>query len=96
MTNEPTAGVRTPVQLRQWLIERIAGYLETTPAQVDSRLPFVELGLDSVYALTLSGDIEDTFGIEVEPTMAWDHPTVAALADAIFEELRPAGGVADE
>lgn len=35
--------------------------------------------MDSVCALSLCGDIEDDFGIVVEPSLVWDHPTVAHL-----------------
>jgi acyl carrier protein len=51
----------------------------------------VELGLDSVYAMTLSGDVEERFDIEVEPTMAWDHPTVNALARHLTDVLGSRG-----
>jgi acyl carrier protein len=75
-------------QLREWLVERVARYLEIAPAQLDPDQPFAEIGLDSVYALTLCGDIEDALGIEVEPTMAWDYPTVNVLAQGVYDELR--------
>ena len=42
-------------------------------------MPLAEYGLDSVAALSLCGDIEEEFGLIVEPTVAWDHPTVQAL-----------------
>ena len=56
--------------------------------------PLAELGLDSVYALTLCGDIEDPFDLEVDPTIVWDHPTIRSLA---ARHLRPArgGGVSE-
>jgi acyl carrier protein len=80
----PTATTDT---IRQWLTERVAHYLERPPTEIDEHTPLVDLGLDSVYAMTLSGDVEEEFGLEVEPTVAWDHPTVAALADFLHEEL---------
>ena len=85
----------TPGQLQAWLVERIAGYLGIAPGRLDPDQPFAEIGLDSVYALTLCGDIEDALGIEVEPTMAWDYPTAAILAAGLHEELRARVGTAD-
>ncbi|HKP06061.1 MAG TPA: acyl carrier protein, partial [Microbacterium sp.] len=35
------------------------------------------------YALTLCGDIEDEFQLEVDPTIVWDHPTIRELAEGI-------------
>lgn len=75
------------VELKPWLAERVAGYLEIEAAELDSTAPLAELGLDSVYALTLCGDIEDAFGIEVEPTLAWDYPTLDLLTEALREQL---------
>ncbi|MEO3743396.1 acyl carrier protein [Plantactinospora sp. B5E13] len=63
-----------------WLAERVAFYLERPADEIDPDAPLVELGLDSVYALTLCGDIEERYGLVVEQTLPWDYPTVNALA----------------
>ena len=73
----------------QWLAARVASYLNTTADEIDPDLPLAEYGLDSVYALILCGDIEDTFGLVVEPTLAWDYPTVNAMAAYLRAELDP-------
>ncbi|MEU4574811.1 acyl carrier protein [Nonomuraea sp. NPDC023979] len=72
--------------IRNWLRARVAFYVERTPEEIDPDVKFVEVGLDSVFAMSLSGDIEDEFGLVVEPTVAWDHPTVNALADYLHAE----------
>lgn len=69
--------------LEAWLTDRIAAYDNTGGVAVTTTTPLTDLGLDSVYALALCGDIEDEFGIEVEPTIAWDHPTIKELAAAL-------------
>lgn len=63
-----------------WLTESIADYRQVRPEEIDPDVPLADLGLDSVYALTMCGDIEDRFGLETDPTVAWDHPTINALA----------------
>lgn len=82
----PTAGHSTE-SLTTWLAERIALYLKREPADIDPDVPLAEYGLDSVAALSLCGDIEDDFGLEMEPTIAWDYPTVQALVGHLMEEL---------
>ncbi|MFI2612148.1 acyl carrier protein [Kitasatospora sp. NPDC018619] len=77
----------SPQELGDWLTERVAFYLECPAEDVDRTRRLVEMGLDSIYALTLCGDIEDHFGIAVEPTLAWDHPTVEALTAFLGAEL---------
>ncbi|MFE3851891.1 acyl carrier protein [Streptomyces griseorubiginosus] len=84
----PTAPDTHPAaDIRGWLVERIAFYLECPREEIDEGAPLVDIGLDSVYALTLCGDVEDHFGLLVEPTMAWDHPTVDAITAHLTEEL---------
>ena len=85
----PDATVVVPVdEIRDWLIERVAFYLQRTAEAVQPAVPLVELGLDSVYALTLCGDVEDRLGLIVMPTLAWDYPTVDAIAAHLHEQLR--------
>jgi acyl carrier protein len=73
--------------IQDWLMERVAFYLEIPQNTIDPEASLVEMGLDSVYAMTLSGDVEERFGLELEPTIAWDHSTVAALARYLSGEL---------
>ncbi|MCJ0871759.1 acyl carrier protein [Streptomyces sp. AP-93] len=76
-----------PQEIRDWLVHRVAYFLECPVSQIDATAHLVEIGLDSVYALTLCGDVEDRFGLLVEPTMAWDHPTVDAITVYLAGEL---------
>jgi acyl carrier protein len=51
--------------IQEWLMERVAFYLEIPQYTIDPDASLVELGLDSVYAMTLSGDVEERFGLEL-------------------------------
>jgi acyl carrier protein len=79
-----TTGVE---DIRAWLLERVAYYLERPAGEVGTGDHLVEVGLDSVYAMTLCGDVEDHFGLAVEPTMAWDHPTIDAMTAFLAAEM---------
>ncbi|MFD3551600.1 acyl carrier protein [Streptomyces goshikiensis] len=85
-TADRTAPV-TAEDIRDWLVNRVAFYLEVPADSIPPDAKFVEMGLDSVYAMTMCGDIEDRFELEVEPTIAWDHPTVAALTKHLHDVL---------
>jgi acyl carrier protein len=78
--------------LTGWLIDRVAVYLKRAPSEIDPVVPLAEYGLDSVAALSLCGDIEDEFTLVLDPTVAWDYPTVDALARHLVEEFAVAGG----
>jgi acyl carrier protein len=70
--------------LQEWLTSRVAAYVQRTPEEIKANVPLSDYGLDSVYALTLSGDIEDHLGLSLDPTVMWDHPTIAALSEALL------------
>ncbi len=70
--------------LSRWLAELIAKYVRRAPEEIRPDVPLAEYGLDSVYALTLAGDIEDHLGLSIEPTLMWDYPTIETLAQALL------------
>jgi acyl carrier protein len=78
-----TAEVATASALETWLTERAATYGELPLDAFTVDTPLTELGFNSVYALTLCGDIEDTYGVDVDPTVVWDNPTIRQLAAAL-------------
>ncbi|MGW4207273.1 acyl carrier protein [Lentzea sp. NPDC004789] len=69
--------------LRPWLTGRVAAYLDRAPDEVDTARPLAEYGLDSLTAVALCADIEDEYGIEADPMLAWDHPSIDALAGVV-------------
>jgi acyl carrier protein len=77
---EPTAA-----NVRTWLIGRIAHYLKEPAGTINASTPLADYGLDSVYAFTLCGEIEDTLGVAVEPSLIWNVESLADLTDRIVE-----------
>jgi acyl carrier protein len=72
--------VKNANEIRAWLVGWIAREIRVEARQVEVDEPFVNLGLSSRQAVSLSGDLEDWLGVEVEPSAAWDHPSIAALS----------------
>lgn len=58
-------------------------------SRVDTDRSFNELGFDSLGAVELRNRLEATTGLRLAATVAFDHPTVAALADHVHERLAP-------
>ena len=73
-------------EIRRWLVERVASYLERPVDEVDETVPLAESGMSSVSAVGLCGDVEDRFQINADPTMVFDYPTVADIARFIWVE----------
>jgi acyl carrier protein len=75
---------RTPESLTAWLSDWLAGEVSINRASVDVHKPFLSYGLNSVQAMMLAGDLEVGLKREFPPTLAWDYPSIAALADYLF------------
>ncbi|AEW98667.1 acyl carrier protein [Streptantibioticus cattleyicolor] len=76
--------------IRQWLTGRIAGHLGIAPEEIDPGVKLRTYGLDSLDAMTLCVDIEEEYGLTVEPTLVWDHPTVESIAGRLASLLATA------
>ena len=63
--------------------------LRTAESELDTDRPFVELGLNSMMALSIRRDIERLVGLELAATMLWNYPTVAALSAYLAGKLAP-------
>jgi acyl carrier protein len=67
----------------RWLTTQLASYLEVPAASISPMVPLAEMGVDSVHAVSLVGDVEAHFDIDVEPTLIFDYPTLARIAEFI-------------
>lgn len=66
--------------IRDWLVSRIAALTGTPPSAVGAGDPFSRYGIDSQRAVVMSGELQDWLGRPVPPTIAYDCPTIDALA----------------
>ncbi|MFD9551170.1 acyl carrier protein [Nocardia salmonicida] len=73
--------------VQDWLIDRVADYTERAPHQVDPTIPLAELGMDSVSAVALCGEIEDRWMLDIDPTLVFEYPTIAAIATYLTAEV---------
>ena len=48
--------------------------------------PFMESGIDSLGAVQLRNEIGSAFGVELQPTVTFDHPTPEALANHVASQ----------
>jgi acyl carrier protein len=79
----PTIIEPTAENIRTWLTGRVAHYLDEPAETIDPDAPFAEIGLDSVYAFTLCGEVEDTLSVTVELTSLWEMENLAEFTNHI-------------
>ncbi|MEU1203861.1 acyl carrier protein [Nocardia sp. NPDC005825] len=75
------------VLIADWLARRVADYLVRPADDIDHTVPLAELGLDSVAAVGICGEIEDEWGLDVDPTIVFDYPAIVDLAAYITDEV---------
>ncbi len=70
----------TAQTIQDWLLKKVAQYLEIDFRSIDPREPFARYGLDSVTLVGLAGELEAWLQRRVEPTFAYNYPSIDALA----------------
>lgn len=80
--------MHSAVEIEIWLRRYIADLTGVAPDAVKIDASFDRLGLDSASAVALVGDMEDWLGIEIDPTLPYDHPTIRQLSNVLGEMLR--------
>lgn len=82
------ATTTTSANISDWIVGRIVFYGKVAEGSFTVETPHSDVGLDSIYALSLCADIEDTYGIEVEPEIFEEFPTIQQLADGLAARLQ--------
>ena len=73
----------TVVELREWLRGWVCRATGLELSQVTDDRSLEEYGLSSRDAVTLSADLEDLLGAPLDATVAYQHPTIASLAEYV-------------
>jgi len=67
--------------IESWMISYFSERFGIEPQQIDIRQPFTRYGLASIEAVSLTRDLEVRLARTLPPTLAWDYPTIEALAN---------------
>lgn len=85
--------VMTKPQIEEIQLETktlLAKRLSISEDEVDLSKTFTGYGLDSIDAITLIGDLEDKYDIELPSTLLWDFNNINGMAEYVannFEDL---------
>ncbi len=81
-------------QIRDWLIGRLAYYLNFDPAHLDPTVGLADYGLDSVYCVAVLGDVRDRYGIHLDGRTVARNPSVDLLVSVVAASRRATAAVA--
>ncbi|MGV0327388.1 polyketide synthase Pks13 [Corynebacterium confusum] len=98
----------TVEQLRDWIRNWVAQTTGVPAEEITDSKPLENFGLSSRDAVVLSGELENLVGVDLDPTVAYEYPTIAQLADRLINgpaqpaapasaprRINPAGGHED-
>ncbi|MEH1788636.1 MAG: AMP-binding protein [Nostoc sp.] len=78
----------TKEAIEVWLISVLAISLKTSADEIDTKQPFSRYGLDSSVAISITSELADWLGHELEPTIFWEYPSIEALAQYLEAECQ--------
>ena len=83
---QPSDAGRAPEEIEAWLVGLLSERFDTPPGDIDTRAPFAKLGLGSIQAVEMATHLADWLKIPVPSLIAWDHPTIEAVARHLATE----------
>ena len=87
-TRAAVSGARELSAIGDWLLTHIAAQVKVPRNEIDSREPLERVGLDSLAAVAITGELGDWLGRELSPTLFYEFPTVEAIARHLSGESR--------
>jgi len=76
----------TVESLQTWLLTKLSEQLKMAVSEIDIREPLARYGLDSMIAVSLSGELETWLERPLSPTIVYDYPSIQALSQYLAGE----------
>ena len=79
---------RSAEEIKHWLILQLAGSVGIHPDEVNLNSPFERYGLTSVDAAGLTGELMDWIGVDLQPRLLYEYPTIEMLTEFLVKDLQ--------
>jgi acyl carrier protein len=79
-------------EIRDWCLAYLARTADNPLIAIGPDIPFPQMGLDSATSAYFIVELEEWVGVELEPELVFDHPTVGELARHIARGSTANGG----
>ncbi|WP_035798978.1 acyl carrier protein [Crocosphaera chwakensis] len=74
--------------IQDWLIDYVSKKVKKDPQIISIKKPLSLYGLDSMAQLSMIEALEKQLTIEIDPTIAYDYPTIEELSKYLEEETK--------
>lgn len=74
--------------LEAWMVDKVAETLNVSRSEIHVCAPFASLGLESLDAFSLAGDLAAWLNRELSATLLWEHSNIQALAAFLCDGTR--------
>ena len=72
-------------EIENWLISKFSEQLDIPEKAISTKALVTSLGLDSMDAVMIAGELEEWLCIELPSTLLWDYPTISQIATYVFK-----------
>ncbi len=72
-------------EFQQWLLKKVSTAFQINESEINTDTALNNYGMDSVTAVSLSGEIATYLGQDVSPTLFYDFPSIEKLSNKLFE-----------
>ncbi|WP_009917065.1 polyketide synthase, partial [Burkholderia humptydooensis] len=90
-TLEPTPAAAAGIAIVEIVRQTLAAELQLDAQDIDAHASFVDMGLDSVTAVTWARKLHERLAVDLSPTQLYQHPNVAALCAHLSDAGASAG-----
>jgi acyl carrier protein len=77
-------------EVTTFLRERISARTKVPAGEITETTNLVDIGLESVDAVLICGEIEDSYQVEMEPSLMFEYQTLGEVATAVMGTLNAA------
>jgi acyl carrier protein len=71
---------RSEAEIRDWCTDHLATLLDISAGRIDPDAKLARLGMDSARTVSFMLALEDWLGMEIDPELAFEYPTISELA----------------
>lgn len=82
-TRSPDLPPASDVEIRAWVLSRLAAALRISESEIDTEASFVALGLDSLTLFSMTGQLAEWLDRDLPATMLFEVSSINDLAAAL-------------